>query len=312
MKNQNFTSEKGSLAKDFGAPPFTTLDARQGYWRKRKEQWLSLGLQSELGRKENMLGLSASWQSLQKYNGRSQDKPPSWTKTSIFDPVLTECLYAWFCPDGGRVLDPFAGGSVRGIVASKMGLDYFGVELSKTQISANKKQAKRICKKSKHQPTWKNGDSINIDQYCTGKFNFLLTCPPYGHLEVYSDHPKDLSNMPVDQFKEAYHAIIQKSCEQLEEDSFAAIVVGEYRDKDGNYVGFVADTVQAFQDAGLKLYNDAVLQTSIGTAAIRARKIFTPSRKLCRTHQNVLIFVKGDGVRASAKLGDGKIKHDII
>ncbi|MFT7593218.1 MAG: hypothetical protein ACI8R4_000531 [Paracoccaceae bacterium] len=34
--------------------------------------------------------------------------------TSIFDPVLCEIAYRWFCPQGGTVLDPFAGGSVRG------------------------------------------------------------------------------------------------------------------------------------------------------------------------------------------------------
>ncbi|HXF87125.1 MAG TPA: hypothetical protein VNK48_02075 [Xanthobacteraceae bacterium] len=41
--------------------------------------------------------------------------------TSIFDPVLCEIAYRWFCPPGGSVLDPFAGGSVRGIVASRLG-----------------------------------------------------------------------------------------------------------------------------------------------------------------------------------------------
>lgn len=30
--------------------------------------------------------------------------------TSIFDPVLCEIAYRWFCPQGGTVLDPFAGG----------------------------------------------------------------------------------------------------------------------------------------------------------------------------------------------------------
>ena len=39
--------------------------------------------------------------------------------TSIFDPVLCEIAYRWFCPPGGLVLDPFAGGSVRGIIANR-------------------------------------------------------------------------------------------------------------------------------------------------------------------------------------------------
>jgi len=31
-------------------PPFSVLDARQGYWQERKRAWLALGIQSELGR----------------------------------------------------------------------------------------------------------------------------------------------------------------------------------------------------------------------------------------------------------------------
>ena len=40
----------GSLADRFGVPPFSVLDARQGYWQDRKRAWLALGIQSEIGR----------------------------------------------------------------------------------------------------------------------------------------------------------------------------------------------------------------------------------------------------------------------
>jgi len=39
-----------SLADRFLVPPFTVLDARQGYWQERKRQWLALGIRSEIGR----------------------------------------------------------------------------------------------------------------------------------------------------------------------------------------------------------------------------------------------------------------------
>jgi ParB-like chromosome segregation protein Spo0J len=39
-----------SLAERFIVPPFSVLDARQGYWQARKAAWLALGIQSELGR----------------------------------------------------------------------------------------------------------------------------------------------------------------------------------------------------------------------------------------------------------------------
>jgi hypothetical protein len=39
-----------TLAERFVVPPFSVLDARQGYWQERKRAWLALGIQSELGR----------------------------------------------------------------------------------------------------------------------------------------------------------------------------------------------------------------------------------------------------------------------
>lgn len=39
-----------TLADRFLIPPFSVLDARQGYWQDRKRQWLALGIKSEIGR----------------------------------------------------------------------------------------------------------------------------------------------------------------------------------------------------------------------------------------------------------------------
>jgi hypothetical protein len=40
----------GALAERFGIPPFSVLNAREGWWQDRKRAWLSLGIKSELGR----------------------------------------------------------------------------------------------------------------------------------------------------------------------------------------------------------------------------------------------------------------------
>ena len=43
------------LVDRFIVPPFSVLDARQGYWQDRKRVWLALGIQSELGRGDTAL-----------------------------------------------------------------------------------------------------------------------------------------------------------------------------------------------------------------------------------------------------------------
>lgn len=47
-----------TLAERFGLPPFSVLNAREGWWQDRKRAWLALGIQSEVGRGENLLKFS--------------------------------------------------------------------------------------------------------------------------------------------------------------------------------------------------------------------------------------------------------------
>jgi len=44
------TLDNGSLADRFMIPPFTVLNAREGWWQNRKNAWLAIGIKSELGR----------------------------------------------------------------------------------------------------------------------------------------------------------------------------------------------------------------------------------------------------------------------
>jgi predicted RNA methylase len=220
--------------------------------------------------------------------------------TSIFDPVLCELAYRWFAPPGGRVLDPFAGGSVRGIVAAYLGYAYTGFELRPEQVAANLEQAARIVPGGACE--WVTGDSAANIPAWGGAADFVFSCPPYGDLEVYSDDPADLSAMPLGGFREAYRAIIAAAVDKLRPDRFACFVVGNYRNKKGFYVDLVGETVRAFEDAGAGYYNEAVLVTAVGSLPIRAGKQFTAARKLGKTHQNVLVFCKGDPRRATNRI----------
>ena len=52
---QTAEQARATLAERFLVPPFSVLDARQGYWQARKSAWIALGIQSELGRGENIV-----------------------------------------------------------------------------------------------------------------------------------------------------------------------------------------------------------------------------------------------------------------
>lgn len=580
----------GNLADEFLIPPFSVLNAREGIWQERKRGWIALGIESELGRGENLLRMSDTMlepdpekrkalkgkartfgQDLmrgehvvgEKKSDTRATKTQDWVQkkieegeisgglaanhsgTSIFDPVLCELSYRWFCPPGGQILDPFAGGSVRGIVAAALGRKYTGVDLRPEQCEANRAQwpivaerlgekgpadevpelrvddidglrvvrddrvlggtkrrvldlfltqsesdefvyatpaygfaqialayaaraagkkatifvagrkrmhprtrlavdaganvieiekggyLKNIQKKAEDyakaegaylmpfgldseeiiesladlarsiddppsevwsvagsgtliralqrawpdakfhavqigrkpevgdaqlwkapekfeadakepppfpscsnydakawrfvrehaspgalfwnvgadpqpqmggpDPEWIAGDS-RTDQPDIAA-DFVFSCPPYGDLEIYSDDPHDLSLMEDDEFLAAYREIIAASVERLRNDRFAAFVVGDYRDKRGMYRDFVSRTIAAFRDAGMELYNEAILVTAAGSLAMRAGKQFRATRKFGKAHQNVLVFVKGDPRKATEACG---------
>lgn len=414
--------------------------------------------------------------------------------TSIFDPVLCELVYRWFSPSGAKVLDPFAGGSVRGIVAGHLGREYIGVELRPEQVEANRIQAEqlfgrasdepvevrvsgkwlrhcfacsveyirqachgRCCEgsdrvlvsllpeeeqrqkalghqtvdgllqpdegtglcphktpdglcalhgtedkpfgciaspftlnkgdmliirnryarmkchgkgdpaykvfadslrlifgdveaeriaqaaasgadqidavmpRSSHQalhyldglkhgerttrmvtPRWLVGDAVDVLDLAPGDYDLLFSCPPYYDLEVYSDLPGELSALAsYSEFLEVYRTIIERAVSLLKDDRFACFVVGSLRDADGHELCLPCDTIRAFEDAGLRLFNSAVLVTAVGSLPVRVIRYFGLGRKLGRTHQHVLIFVKGDWRKAVEACGEIDVE-DII
>lgn len=278
----------GPVAERFLFPPFTVLDARSGDWQERKRAWASLGIKSEVGRDAAVIHCPVSASA----NGMADAN-----FTSIFDPALCEAVYRWFCVGGGQVVDPFAGGSVRGIVAAQLGLNYWGCDLRAEQVEANSAQAETICGNLK--PQWVCGDSMETLAAAPAA-DFIFSCPPYGDLEVYSDDPADLSNMEWHTFVAAYKRIILRSVQRLKDDRFACFVVGDFRDPKGFYRDFVSTTIRAFEECGARLYNEAILVTSVGSASMRVTKQFDTSRKMAKTHQNVLVFCKGDPRKAAA------------
>lgn len=278
------------LRDKFMEPPFSTLDTKGGSWQKRKRQWKALGIESHLGRDAEC---NAKFDDdVDPVTGLNKYGRKPMTGVSVFDPALCELMYNWYVPEGGTILDPFAGGSVRGIVANYLGFKYTGIDIRPEQVESNKEQGLRICG-ADNTPLWIAGDSNVVLEQDSGKrFDFVFSCPPYADLEVYSEMDGDISNKDYNTFIQLYREIIAKSCAKLKSGGYACFVVGDIRDKKGNYRDFISHTKQAFIDAGCPLYNEAILLQPLGTAMLRAGKIFNAGKKLTKVHENVLIFKK--------------------
>jgi len=279
--------EIGSLRKDYINPPFSVLDSRTLEWKERKSKW-----------KEIFGSMEESREGVLKFSKTTSLKNQSVGCTSIFDPVLTEILYLWFCPTGGEIFDPFTGSPVRGVVAAIKGYKFHGIDIRKEQIEINRKKMQEL----KLEVSYYTGNSLELEKiFPEKKFDFVFSCPPYFNLEDYNGPVGDLSMLSAEEFKNQYKEIVRKSCAKLKENRFACFVVSEVRDKNGEYKSLVPLTIKAFKEAGLKYYNEIIFINAIGTLPLRVRRFWDTKRKIGRMHQNVLVFWKGEINKISGK-----------
>ena len=296
------------LHAKFGWPPFSILNTISWDWQRRKDEWENLYRDSTKGRDVKRFNATPT----NTFSARGIEAKEA-ESVSEFDPFLCELMYKWFSRPGDRVLDPFAGGCVRGTVAAVLGRDYFGIDLSGIQTEMNVSQFFDVSTRYtdiQGIADWCCGDSeVKLDQIIS-TFDMVFTCPPYYNLEKYTNDPKDLSNLPTyEDFLHKYSSILHKSAQKLEPNSFFVIVVSEIRASVSEmnksyYRGFVPDTIQILRDhCGLHYYNEIILENAIGSLPIRAPKNFDRSRKIGRHHQNILVFYKGDISAIEKKFG---------
>ncbi len=310
--------EVPTLAERFVVPPFSVLDSRQGYWQKRKfGYWRPLigdmgesredklgygvemkyaGLYQKTSQHRKELGISFR-EYLDKYVSE-EVKAKEAAKTaaagvSLFDPVLSEIVCKWFTPKiGSKIFDCFAGDTQKGLVFGMCGYEFTGIELRPEQVDINN----RILEGRELPIRYICDDGQNVAQHiAAGSQDMLFSCPPYFDLERYSDLPNDASNQDTyEDFLKILSSAFKAAVGCLKNNRFAVIVVGDVRNKkNGCYYDFCGDVKRIFKEAGMLLYNELILVEQIASNALRAGNNMD-SRKVSKTHQNVLVFFKGD------------------
>ena len=130
--------------------------------------------------------------------------------------------------------------------------------------------------------------------------DMLLACPPYVGLEQYHGGEDDISMCATyESFMNRYADIMRKATALLKPKHVAVTVVGNVRDATGAMHDLHGDTKRILNDCGNVLYCDAVLQTSLASAPMRARRQMQAASKLVTTHQNVIVTCKGRALTAA-------------
>jgi hypothetical protein len=281
-----------------GTLPWSILRQDSAAWQARKKYWAGLGV-DDIGPRAHAPAMANSGR-----HGRTSGG------VSRFDSHLGQVLLSWYCPPGGRVVDPFAGGPVRGLVAGRLGYSYAGIDLLAPQVEANRARALDWAGRGMlaTMPEWFHGAAQEELPSWPEEFaDYVLTCPPYHNRERYSDDPRDLSVMRWPAFLDTYQAIIAQAVRVLRPDRFGSWVVSDVRDHRGHLRGLPALTTAALTAAGAHLVNEQILVEPGGLRAKLMRPAWTAARTATRNHQLVLTFVKGDRrAAARAARGDGE------
>jgi hypothetical protein len=207
----------------------------------------------------------------------------------VLDPVLSEIIIKWFGLAKSKMFDCFSGDTVFGYVSSYLGNEFTGIELRQSQIDFNNQRTKGfdanyICDDGRNVLNYLEKDSQDL----------LFSCPPYFDLEIYSDLENDASNQKeYKDFLKILETAFSNSILCLKENRFAVIVCGDVRDKKGNYYRFPDHIKEIFENNGMPLYNELILIDPVGNLQMRVGK-YMEHRKVGKTHQNVLVFFKGN------------------
>ncbi len=181
--------------------------------------------------------------------------------TSVFDPVLCECMVRWFGKAGGSILDPFAGGSTRGIVATSLGYDYTGIEWGKGQAATNLRQANAVLavKPAMQMPRWIQADGPQFNLPAGEEYDLVFTSAPH-----YSGDQTDRSVWGnYEAFLAWYENIFRQAVARLKKNRFLVVVVEELTDEKGFIRCFTEHNKTLFERLGLFYYNRAILRHAI-------------------------------------------------
>lgn len=209
---------------------------------------------------------------------------------SIFNPAVASWIINCFAPPAPcLVLDPFAGGGTRAIIAAKAGYNYIGLELRAEEVAAIRERCDRL--------EIENVEIIQIDS-CSTRWSvtnadFLITCPPYWNLEQYNGGAGDISMAPTyKDFLQSIEKCVSNSREALKSGALSAWVIGLHRDKDGSLLAMHHDLARLHLQNGFKFREEIILHQQNNGAIQRVGNFDKGSKRLVRVHEYVLVFQK--------------------
>lgn len=206
---------------------------------------------------------------------------------SEFHAGLAENILKFWSMKGSRVVDPFAGRVTRAYVATKLGRDYTGFEISPKTYERIHDHFTGMGMKT---PVI-NGDGTLMEEIEDKYADLIMTCPPYFDLERYESVPNQLADEPnYEMFMNKIDLCIGNCYRVLKSGGFACWVVGDIRSK-GKFLNFHGDVINSFKKHGFNQHDIVILENISPFAALQIGKT-AANRYTSKVHEYLLVFRK--------------------
>lgn len=218
-------------------------------------------------------------------------------KYSKFSYGLSEFTLLYWSEVGDVVLDPFMGWGIRGVVATKLGRDYIGYDISNEMFNV----AETFIKKaSSHNSllndktgkfTLYNYDGITLKHIADNSIDMILTCPPYFDREKYpGENENQLSKIKgYDNFLNKIGEALERQYNVLKSNKYCVWVVGDWRNN-GLYL-FHNDVITLAQKAGFKIW-DVIISKLRSPFVHKQIGKCARMRYTAKTHEYIIVMKK--------------------
>lgn len=224
---------------------------------------------------------------------RTQAKKENKEYYSEFNPLVAENIINFWSDENDIILDPFAG-RIRGIVAGLKHRKYHGFEISKKVYDAVMKNIEKGKDKfdDDYIPKLYCDDAINLNKYNLPKADLIFSCPPYHDIEKYESVDGQLSDIKdYNEFLIQFTKIMKLYVEQLKDNGFVCLVVGDFR-KNQRLIPFDCDVTRIMEELNVMLWDKIILQNiNFGWAGIKFGNI-KHKRITSKVTEYLLVFKK--------------------
>lgn len=216
---------------------------------------------------------------------------------SAFPQNIGRIITKIYCPEGGTVVDFFAGHNSRMELCYKAGMNYIGFDICHDFMVENRKMAETLDRRNK-ESLLPNSNWIKLYEGSSAKVDlpddygdFSITSPPYWDIEYYGPEEKQLGKSKT--YKDFIRNLFPHVAENyriLKQGAFCCWFINDFR-KDKVFYPYHIDLYGLFIEAGFTPFNTYIVDLGNPVNAAFVRDIIN-NKILPKKHEYILVFRK--------------------